>query len=288
MNEFVVVFRESLEAALIVGIISTTLVKMGRREALRGVWRGLILASAASLVLGAAMYGLGEASAGKAWSAGMEALMLFVAAGFMFYMVVWMAQRQNIGAKLAAGTKDALLAGGASLTIFVFFVVVREGFETVLFLFSVAKLQGGMSVASAISGAAVAAVIAYLLFLRGKKMPLKPYFRWTSMFLLILGAGMVAYGVHELEECLTALGWVDETQISRPYVWFPPVAEPPSAWYDPVGEKYVHWFHDKGRVGKYLKMLFGYNSDPNWPELMLWGGSLTAGGVFWWRAQSKK
>lgn len=285
MNEFIVVFREALEASLIVGIIGTTLVKLGRREALRGLWLGLGLAVAASVALGGALYGLGNAAAGKAWSAGLEAAMLFVTAGFLFYMVVWMAKRQNIGAEIGSGARDALLAGGASLTLFVFFVVVREGFETVLFLFSVAKMQGGVSAAAALLGAGAAAVIAYLLFLRGKKVPLKPYFRWTSAFLLLLGAGMAAYGVHETEECLVAIGWLEKSEIVRPYAWFPPRAEAASAFYDLNGEKYVHWLHDKGRVGQYFKMLFGYNSDPNWPELLLWLTCVVVGGAFWWKTQ---
>ncbi len=287
MNEFIVVFREALEASLIVGIIGATLVKLNRKEALRDVWLGLGLALAASLALGAGLYGLGNASASKAWSAGLEAAMLFVTAGFLLYMVVWMAKRQNIGAELSAGTKDALLAGGASLKIFVFFVVAREGFETVLFLFSVAKMQGGLSAAWALTGAAAAALIAYLVFLRGKKVPLKPFFRWTSAFLLLLGAGMTAYGIHETEECLVALGWLEKNNIARPYVWFPPQTEAVSAFYDLKGEKYVHWMHDKGRIGQYLKMLFGYNSDPNWPELLLWTTCIVVGGTFWWKAQNK-
>ncbi|MCS7086474.1 MAG: FTR1 family protein, partial [Bacteroidia bacterium] len=250
MNEFVVVFRETLEAALIVGIIGTTLVKLGRRDALRGLWRGVALAVAAAAILGGLLHTMGRISQNKAWMAGFEAVLLFVTAGLLFYMVFWMAKRRNIGAELSQGTRDALLAGGASLTMFVFFVAFREGVETALFLFSVTKMQGGLSLLAATSGALAAALIAYLMFLQGKKISLKPFFRWTSAFLLVLGAGMAAYGVHETEECLVALGLLNDAQIPRPYIWFPPLSEAPSMFYDRVGEKYIHWLHDKGRIGQ--------------------------------------
>jgi hypothetical protein len=111
---------------------------------------------------------------------------------------------------------------------------------------------------------------------------------------VLFASGMIAYGSHEAEEFLVKgnhLNWVsleNKSQITRVWDVLQPKTElneadnPAFYSYDLNGKgKFTHLLHDKGRIGVFLKGFFGYNSNPNWIEFIIWILSLVLGLKFW-------
>lgn len=292
MNTFIILLRESLEAALIIGIVYTYLNGLGAEHAKKYVWRGLGAAVLVSVVLGIILHLIEESIQNEALNNLFEGLMMYLAAGFLLYMVVWMAKNTQIAAQLKQQAQQALDSKPAAIFGVVFFAVVREGFETAIFLFASKEMSGGGIGAwiGAVAGIAVAAGIGYAIFVQGKRIPLKTFFNVSSVVLIFMAAGMVAYGTHEMEECLEHAHVIEKSDIMRPYDILKPSAELPEganpAFYTEKSGKYYHLLHDKGSVGVFFKAFFGYNSDPNIIELLLW--MLTLGGGFYLWNKARK
>jgi high-affinity iron transporter len=137
----------------------------------------------------------------------------------------------------------------------------------------------------------LAVLLGYLVVIQGRKLDLTKFFRATTLLLVFLASGMIAYGTHEAEEFLVKgdhLEWVgikDKNEITRVWnVHVPKEELLPSdseIFYTYNQGKYSHLLHDKGRVGVFLKGFFGYNSNPNWVELILWFFSMLIGLNLW-------
>ena len=141
-----------------------------------------------------------------------------------------------------------------------------------------------------------AILIGYFVVIQGRRVNLRSFFQVTTLLLVIFASGMVAYGTHEAEEFIVKgnhLDWIgleEKQEISRVWDILQPKSElsendnPTSYSYNLSGnEKYTHLLHDKGRIGVFLKGFFGYNSNPNWPEFILWILSLILGIRLWRR-----
>ncbi len=195
--------REGVEAALIVGIVASYLVRSGRREWLPALWVGVGLACAASLAAGAIL----DIVAGELPQRGQElfeAVIGLVAAAMLTSMVFWMRKAaRSIKGELQAGV-DAALAGGHqgfALVGLAFLAVVREGLESVFFLLAIFQQNGGWAPAlGAGLGILLAAVIGYAIYALGVKLNLRAFFRWTGILILFVAAGLVANAVRSLHE----------------------------------------------------------------------------------------
>jgi high-affinity iron transporter len=148
-----------------------------------------------------------------------------------------------------------------------------------------------------ILGMILAIFIGYFIFIQGRKVDIKPFFRWTTLLLVFLASGMIAYGSHEIESYLVKSGNLDilgiesKSDIQRPWDILEPTKEQPEEnmrWiysFNIKGkEKHTHLLHDSGRIGVFLKGFFGYNSNPNYVELIIWIFSLIIGIRFWRRS----
>lgn len=283
MNEFIISFRETLEASLIIGIVLTYLNRYSMEELKRNVWYGLGAAIGASVLVAVVFTVLQKTVGGygEAYEKLFEGLMMWLAAGFLAYMVIWMSKNTNIRKEL----EQSLQNDSTRKAVFalVFFAVLREGFETVLFLFASFQSTQSFSYIGFFAGILLAVLIGYQIFYLGKKVNVKKFFNFTSVLLILMAAGMVAYGTHEMEEFMEKMHWVEKEQIARPYDILKPTTEQPQSllFYTQKGDKYYHWLHEKGAVGEFLKGLFGYNSNPNWIELVLWVVSLVAFFILW-------
>lgn len=311
MNEFLITFRESLEAALIVGIIYVILHKNGYHAQKKMLWLSVLLSVLASAVLGIILNkSLETLPAGTQEL--LEGLLMYVTAALLFYVIFWMAK--NLASRQALQQQtDAVLSGGKKWGIFflVFFAILREGFETALFLLASTKIDDGFSYSGFFGGIVLAVVIGYLIVIQGKKIQLKPFFKYTSLLLVFFAAGMVAYGTHELHEYMEEREHAEdareallendsaakqaeevaeemhEEKEEHAFSIFENKTEadnPSAFWYNKSGDEYVHILNDKGSVGVFLKGLFGYNSDPIWLEVILWFVALVFGLVVWKRA----
>jgi len=200
---FLIMLREGIEAALIVGIVASYLVRTGRREWLPSLWIGVGLACAVSLAAGAAL----DIIAGELPQRGQElfeAVVGLIAAAMLTSMVFWMRKAaRSIKGELQAGV-DAALSGehqGLALVGLAFLAVVREGLESVFFLLAIFQQSGGWTPAlGAGLGLLLAAAAGYAIYALGVKLNLRVFFRWTGILILFVAAGLVANAVRSLHE----------------------------------------------------------------------------------------
>jgi high-affinity iron transporter len=249
-----ITLREGLEAALVVGIVLGVLRKMGRAERSRSVWAGVLAAVAVSVVAGLALNALGVAFEGRG-EAIFEGVAMLLAAAVLTWMIFWM-QRQGrkIQADLEMDVRRAAIKESArALFSLAFVAVVREGIETVLFLTAAAfSAMAGQTIIGGILGLIVAVIIGWLIFAAGKELNVRAFFRVTGVLLVLFAAGLVAHGVHELQEA-TLLPTIVE------HVWN----------VNPV-------LSEDSTVGEFLKALFGYNGNPSLIEVLSYIGYYVA------------
>lgn len=218
--------REALEASLIVSILVAYLVRTGRRDALPKVWAGVGVAVAVSLLAGALL----------TWTATdlsfttqevLGGTLSIVAVGFVTWMVFWM-KRTSRGLKgeLEGRADAALGAGGSALAVVAFFAVAREGLETTLFLWAAARSSGSgpLPATGALLGLVAGVVLARLLYARAVRINLGKFFTVTGGLLIVVAAGVLAYGVYDLQEAALLPG-LDRLAFDVS------TAVPPGSWY---------------------------------------------------------
>jgi len=244
-----ITLREGLEAALIVGIVLGVLRKLGRADQARAVWAGVAAAVIASAAAGLALNGLGVAFEGRSERI-FEGVAMLLAAAVLTWMIFWM-QRQGrqIQVELEQDVRRAAAAGSAGALFGLAFVaVVREGIETVLFLTAAAfSATPAQTLAGGALGLALAVVLGWLMFAAGRRLNVRAFFRVTGLLLLLFAAGLVAHGVHELQEAALLPTLVE-------HVWD----------VNPI-------LDESSTMGTFLKALFGYNGDPSLLEVLAYG-----------------
>lgn len=280
MKEFIIVFRESLEAAIIVGIILTLLNKLQQKRLQRFAWYGIVSAIILSAFCGLFLQMIEESIGNAAYSKLFEASMMYLAAGFLLYMVLWLSKKKNFTSDIKNKAEEfGKNESGWGIYFLVLFAILREGFETALFLYG-ANNTGEFSYIGFVSGIVLAVGIAYVMFFTGKKINLKAFFKYSTILLIVFAAGMMTYGTHEFEEFLEKGEFVQE-EFPRAYSIFEPTreltADQNPAFYNQKGKFYVHILNDGGTVGQYLKGFIGYNSNPNWAEVIIWFATLFFG-----------
>jgi high-affinity iron transporter len=205
---FFITLREGLEAALIVGIIAAYLVKVGRRDALRGVAFGVIAAIAISLAAGVAVF-LTVGALPLVVQESLEGAAALIAVVVLTWMLFWMRrQGRALKGSLERDVDVALHVGSTRALVGLAFVaVLREGLETVLFLFAIIsqmeRLGAGQVVPvllMALAGLAVAAAVGWAIFAAGIRVDLRRFFSMTSIVLIFVSAGLVAFAIHEFGE----------------------------------------------------------------------------------------
>jgi high-affinity iron transporter len=243
---FFLMLREGLEAALIVGIIAAYLVKVGRSDALPKIAVGVIAAVGLSIAAGAAV----ALTVGKlpvVVQETFEGLAAVAAVAVLTWMLFWMRrQGRAMKGELEADVQAALLAGSTGALVGLSFIaVIREGLETVLFLFAIgsnAKDVLPIFLAS-LAGLAVAVAIGWAIFRMGVRVDLRRFFTVTGIVLIFVSAGLCAFAVAEFTEA----GLLPET----PVVWDLGAVLP-----------------ETSPLGSLLAGLFGYRSAPTVLQLI--------------------
>ncbi len=208
---FVIGLREGLEAALIVGIIAGFLANQGRRDALRQVWVGVGAAVVICLAVGVVLE-LVTADLPQAGQEGLETLIGLFAVAMVTYMIIWMRRHaRSMRLELETSATEALARGSAGALVgMAFLAVLREGFETVVFLLaafqaSTSPLEAG---GGALIGVLVAVVLGYGIYRGGLRLNLARFFRVTGAVLVIVAAGLLMTAAHTAHEA----GWLDVGQ----------------------------------------------------------------------------
>ncbi len=207
---FVITLREGVEAALVVGIVLAYLAKAGQTRLNAWVYSGIGAGLLASAAVGC-LFIVGLTAAGSANQVYapvlkplLEGVFSVVAIAMLSWMLIWMTQQSRLLKKQIEGTVSSALAdptAGWGIFWLIFFAVLREGFETVLFI--AAKFQqGAMPIAGAIAGIVVAVGIGILLFQFGVKINLRLFFQAMGIFLLFIVAGLVVSALAHLDTAL--------------------------------------------------------------------------------------
>ena len=201
---FLIMLREGLEAALIVSLIASYLKRTQRGRWIGGMWIGVILAAARGLGLGIFINETTGEFPQKEQEL-FEGLVAVVAVVILTWMVFWMRKvSRNVKQQLEQAVDNALQKGnnhGWALIMMVFFAVAREGLESVFFLLAAFQQDLGIwPPLGAILGLATAIVLGFLLYWGGIRLNLGVFFRWTSLFILLVAAGLAAGAIRAFHE----------------------------------------------------------------------------------------
>jgi high-affinity iron transporter len=194
--------REGLEAGLVVSILVATLVRADQRSRLGAVWAGVGVAVTLSLSFAAvlAFTAGGLPAAGRDGFGGMLSL---IAVAFVTAMVFWMRRSaRGYSGDLKARVNAAAARGAGVLAVTAFLAVAREGLETALFLWTTATAAGqsrGPAVGAAV-GIVLAVCACWALYRRALKINLTRFFLVTGIMLIVIAAGVLAYGLGDLQE----------------------------------------------------------------------------------------
>ena len=248
LANYLIGLREGLEAALVVGILVAYLVKIDRRDVLPRIWLGVAAAVAISLTVGAALtfgtYGLSfeaQELIGGALS--------IVATSFVTWMIFWMLRAaRGLTTALRSEVDSHLTGAGWGLVLVALLTVGREGIETALFIWAAVQVSGSTTIPllGAAGGILTAIVLGYLIFRGIVRINISKFFTYTGVFLIVIAGGVLAYGIHDLQEAgvlpgLHALAF-DVT-----------AAVPPDSWH-----------------GTLLKGVFNFSPATTWLEAAAW------------------
>lgn len=208
---FIIGLREGLEASLIVGIVAAFLRQQGRLDALRQVWIGVGFALVLCTGVGIALKIVNNDLPQKEQE-GLETVIGLIAVAMVTYMVVWMKRHsRDLKRDLEGAAAGALATNSArALVLMAFLAVMREGFETAVFL--IAAFNASTSPADAGGGAVlgviVAVILGYLIYRGGISFNLSRFFRITGVVLVVVAAGLFATAAHTGHEA----GWINVGQ----------------------------------------------------------------------------
>jgi len=210
LANYLIGLREGLEAALVVSILVAYLVKTDRRDLLPRVWLGVGLAVALSAGV---TLGLGIQSRQLTFKTQelIGGLLSIVAAAFVTWMIFWMAGAARSIAGELRGRVNAAADSRWSLVLVAFLAVGREGLETALILWTATRTATGRDLPTgapisaepllaALAGILTAVALGYLIYRGAITINLTKFFTWTGGLLILVAAGVLSYGVHDLQE----------------------------------------------------------------------------------------
>jgi high-affinity iron transporter len=211
---FIITLREGVEAALVVGIVFAYLKKAGQTHLKNWIYGGIGAGIALSLIAGVAFEWLVKSlgAANEQYAGAIEPLMegLFgvLAIGLLSWMLIWMSRhakglKQEVESAVGSALQTDARAGWGIFWL-IFFAILREGFETVLFIAS--KFQQGIVPAvGAIAGVATASFIGLLLFKWGMRLNIRKFFAVMGVLLLLIIAGLVVTSLARFDQAINAV-----------------------------------------------------------------------------------
>ncbi len=251
---FLIGLREGLEASLVVSILVAYLVRTGRRDRLPYVWAGVAVAVSLSVAFGAVLTytqtTLLRTDEAREVFGGVLSLL---AVGFVTWMIFWMRKAsRGIGRELQGKLDAAVAMGSLAVVVMAFLAVAREGLETALFMFTAVQAAGSTvgPLVGFVLGIGTAVVLGWLLYRKAVTINLGTFFKVTGVLLIFVAAGVLAYGVHDLQEGGVLPG-------AESLAFNVSAQVPPDSWY-----------------GVLLKGVFNFSPETTWLQLVAWLGYL--------------
>jgi high-affinity iron transporter len=206
-SNYLIGLREGIEAALVVSILLTYLVRTNRNPLIRFVWYGVAAAVVASIFIAVGLESIsGELS--ETLEPIFAGTVSFVAVGFVTWMIFWMKRSaKTISSDLRNQLDNAAVSGGAiAVAAMAFIAVLREGAETAIFFWAAAHATGNSlaSVVGLVLGLGTAVIVGWIFYRSTSTINLSKFFKITSILLVFVAAGVLSYGIHEFQE----VGWL--------------------------------------------------------------------------------
>jgi high-affinity iron transporter len=248
LGTFLIGLREGLEATLIVSIVAAFLKRNG--QSTRPMFAGVSLAVLISIAVGVGL-DLFSATLAQAQQEMMETVINGIAVVFVTSMIIWMNRNApRLKGELEREAQQALNRGGAlALVAMAFLAVLKEGFETSVFLLAAAETSHGnrwFAVLGGAVGIGASIVLGIGLYFGGLKLNLGRFFRVTGAFLVLIAAGLVLGALRTAHEA----GWVT------------------------IGQQQVldfsAWIPSQSVLGALLAGVFGIPTDPRLIEVLGW------------------
>ncbi|MFH0860674.1 MAG: FTR1 family protein [Candidatus Altiarchaeota archaeon] len=251
LSELIITFRETLEAALVIGIVLAYLERTKQSKYNSVIYLAIVSAVVGSII---AAYGFNTLAGGFSGRSEeiFEGVVMLFAALLLTTMILWMMRQthireeieQKVGHEISEGHRLGLFA-------LVFVSVLREGVETVIFL-GASSLAGEATAYDRIVGGFLGIILAlalgFIIFVQARKLDVRKFFQATSIVLVLFAAGLVAHGVHELQEAGVLPTYIE-------HLWD---VNPPQ---NPDGSYPL--LHENGLIGGLAKDLLGYNGNPS-------------------------
>ncbi|MGE0219250.1 iron uptake transporter permease EfeU [Mycolicibacterium sp.] len=196
--------REGLEAAIVISILVAFLVKSDRHDALKWVWLGVGSAVAMTVIVFLAIQ-FGENTITGLAAEAIAGVASLIAVAIVTTMVLWMKKAAaSISGELRSDMARALETGPLAVALLAFFAVGREGVETALFMVGYAEATTAWPLVGLIAGVLIAGAIAYGMYRGALSINLSKFFTYTGAFLIVVAAGILAYGIGALQ----TVGWL--------------------------------------------------------------------------------
>ncbi|MFE6054425.1 iron uptake transporter permease EfeU [Kitasatospora sp. NPDC056446] len=247
-GNYLIGLREGLEASLVVCILIAYLVKTDRKDKLPPVWLGVCAAVVLSMAFGAVL----QFGSNQLTFEAQEALggtLSIISVGLVTWMVFWMRRTaRHLKTELHGKLDAAIAMGTTALVVTAFLAVGREGLETALFIWSAVQATGDgwNPLIGAALGLLTSVVLGWLFYRGALKINLAKFFTWTGAMLVVVAAGVLAYGVHDLQEA----GWLPGL---HSLAFDISSTIPKDSWY-----------------GTLLKGVFNFQPDPTVLQIVVW------------------
>ncbi|WP_413200771.1 FTR1 family iron permease [Nostoc piscinale] len=263
---FVITLREGVEAALVVGIV-LALLKKAKQSRLNswvyaGVGVGIVVSALIGVLFSVVIKALGQVNPQytSVVEPGLEGVFSVLAIAMLSWMLIWMTkQARFMKAQVEGAVTEALTQNsnaGWGVFSLILIAVVREGFETVLFI--AANFQQGLiPTIGALGGLLVAATIGVLLFKLGVKINIRQFFQVMGVLLVLIVAGLVVSALKHFDDALANLALSSRASESLCF-YYEHFTKVHSCILGPIVWNTSSILPDDQFPGIILKSLFGY------------------------------